>query len=103
MIDKCANPACNKPTVYLRSGVLYEVDTFITSHARQSTHFFWLCEACSHKYDLRFSEQMDPIVVPLHTPGVQHESESAYLRVQRIFVNQHPPGFMEATVDYADI
>lgn len=103
MIDKCANTACTERMVYLRSGVLYEVDILITSDTAHTTHFFWLCMSCSEKYDLRFSERGDPSLVPLDTPSAHDESTSDHRRIRRIFINQPPPGSTEATVDYADL
>ena len=52
MVNKCANPMCNKPLRYLREGriFVFEVqDDTIGSDGKRSRHMehYWLCGACS--------------------------------------------------------
>ena len=68
-----------------------------------NAYFYWLCESCSYKYDLQFSEQGVSGVVPINTQHSQHGSEPEHGLVRRIFINRPPPGFLEATVDYAGL
>ena len=42
-------------------------------------------------------------VVPINTQHSQHGSEPEHGLVRRIFINRPPPGFLEATVDYAGL
>lgn len=88
MIDKCANPQCNERLVYLRSGVLYAVDTLSASNPQPATHFFWLCEPCSIKFTLHFDGRSDPSVVPVRIHNLPYASESVHSRVQCIFMNR---------------
>jgi hypothetical protein len=100
MIDKCANPQCNERLVYLRSGVLYPVDTISASHSQQATHFFWLCEPCSIKFKLQFNDQIEPRVVPILTQNSPPESsESEYRRVRCIFINRQRSQTMDENDD----
>lgn len=89
MVDKCANPRCDEPLVYLRSGVLYAVDVRANPQMERTTHFFWICEPCSFKYKLLFDDKGQPNVVPITHRIFPYKSEPANSRVQRIFINRH--------------
>ena len=53
MTTKCANPACDHPFHYFRSGKIYLIDTvnsngaFRASNGTRGTEYFWLCGECS--------------------------------------------------------
>ena len=74
MLHKCANPACSTPFRSLREGKLFLAETFPTdlnSHfdgtrrkIRRREHF-WLCDACSCHYTLRFDPNLGMLTVPL--------------------------------------
>ena len=89
MVGKCANPQCDEPLVYLRSGVLYAVDVLTNPRSERATHFFWMCELCSLEYKLLFNGGGEPRVVPIATRIFPYESKSENIRVQRIFMNRH--------------
>ncbi len=86
MIDKCANPQCDEPLVYLRSG-LYAVDPHRDSQI-QRRHFFWLCGACCRKYKLQFREDDAPELVPVSAPDLPCSFGIEASQVRRIFINQ---------------
>lgn len=52
MMDRCANPACAKPLVYLREGRVFAFDVPAQSGGlgfKKTRHLehFWLCGACA--------------------------------------------------------
>jgi hypothetical protein len=52
MTTKCANPACDHPFHYFRSGKIYLIDMASASGAVRSNgargmEYFWLCGDCS--------------------------------------------------------
>ena len=53
MTTKCANPACNQPFHYFRSGKIYLIDmtpsggAFRSPMGSSGTEYFWLCGDCS--------------------------------------------------------
>ena len=52
MTSKCANPACDRPFHYFRSGKIYLIDMTSASGAlslngARGTEYFWLCGDCS--------------------------------------------------------
>jgi hypothetical protein len=52
MTTKCANPACDRPFHYFRSGKIYLIDMANSSAVRSSNgprevEYFWLCGDCS--------------------------------------------------------
>ena len=52
MMDRCANPACAKPLVYLREGRVFAFDVAVQSDGtgfKKTRHLehFWLCGACA--------------------------------------------------------
>ena len=68
MVDKCANPNCETTFKYSSSGRLFAFElrspnapckdvphTICEKHPSHATVCFWLCERCSHYYDLSFS------------------------------------------------
>ena len=62
MLDKCLNPECSRPFLYLRVGRLFRFERHPRSHintpepaavlGRNSSEFFWLCENCASRYTL---------------------------------------------------
>ncbi len=74
MLRKCANPACIVPFRSLREGKLflaetppYGLDTASDSHRKKlpRREHFWLCEACSAHFTLRFDNEQGMMTVPL--------------------------------------
>lgn len=73
MLHKCANPDCPVPFRSLREGKLFLVETFPSDIAtvngnrrkvRRREHF-WLCNACSGHFTLRFDSTLGMLTVPL--------------------------------------
>ena len=61
MLDKCLNPECSEPFLYLRVGRLFRFERRPRSGVdapeaavlgRTSWEFFWLCENCANHYTL---------------------------------------------------
>lgn len=72
MLHKCANPACTIPFRSLREGKLFLAETFPSDlngfegnrrKLRRREHF-WLCEACSAHFTLRFDPNQGMLTVP---------------------------------------
>jgi hypothetical protein len=82
MIDKCANPQCNERLIYLRSGVLYAVETYGSLGTPTGTHFYWICEECSSEYKLRFRDHGNPEVIPIDIPVVPDPSDLQSCKVR---------------------
>lgn len=73
MLHKCANPACSVPFRSLHEGKLFLAETFPTDlnavfdgSRRKLRHreHFWLCDACSLAFTLRFDAALGMITVP---------------------------------------
>jgi hypothetical protein len=73
MLQKCANPACSAPFRSLREGKLFLAENR-DSHAEDSgpsstrrlrREHFWLCDACSSYFTLRFDNDRGMMAVPL--------------------------------------
>ena len=73
MLHKCANPACTVPFRSLREGKLFLAETFPSKQSafdgnrrklRRREHF-WLCNACSCHFTLRFDPTHGMLTVPL--------------------------------------
>ena len=89
MLHKCANPACTVPFRSLREGKLFLAETFPTDlnaafdgnrrKLRRREHF-WLCDACSAHFTLRFDTTLGMLTVPLSERRV-HDSSPAPLAV----------------------
>ncbi len=73
MLQKCANPSCSAPFRSLREGKLFlaespppESDSLFSSPSRvRRREHFWLCQACSAQYTLRFDGQHGMLTVPI--------------------------------------
>jgi hypothetical protein len=74
MLRKCANPACTVPFRSLREGKLFLAETFplgpdlaLDGHRKKPPRreHFWLCEACSAHFTLRFDIVQGMMTVPL--------------------------------------
>jgi len=74
MLQKCANPSCTVPFRSLREGKLFLAETLpqdssqpFDGNRRKAAHreHFWLCEACSTQYTLRFDAESKMLTVPL--------------------------------------
>jgi hypothetical protein len=74
MLQKCANPACTVPFLSLREGKLFLAETCDSDlngpfdgsrrKLRRREHF-WLCDACSSHFTLRFDPHQGMLTVPL--------------------------------------
>jgi hypothetical protein len=81
MLHKCANPACPVPFRSLREGKLFLAETFPSDlstafdgsrrRLRRREHF-WLCNACSSHFTLRFDPTNGMITVPLSERASSH-------------------------------
>jgi hypothetical protein len=72
MIEKCANPACTATFRRLREGRVFikEIEADPTSDATRQprqTHYYWLCDSCSHTTTVIVEKRKGIRVVPLPT------------------------------------
>ena len=74
MLQKCANPTCTVPFRSLREGKLFLAETAppnvsatFESNRRKlpRREHFWLCDACSAHFTLRFDPTAGMLTVPL--------------------------------------
>src|SRR5271169_2563136 len=75
MLHKCANPVCTVPFRSLREGKLFLAETLPSDVSaafdgnrrklRRREHF-WLCDACSSHFTLRFDTTLGMLTVPLN-------------------------------------
>lgn len=74
MLHKCANPACPVPFRSLHEGKLFLAETFPsdlnaafdgTRRKLRRREHFWLCDACSMAFTLRFDTTLGMLTVPL--------------------------------------
>jgi len=55
MLNKCANPACSTPLIYLREGKIFMMDQSadpkfkIPVKSKGHVEHFWLCGPCSRR------------------------------------------------------
>jgi hypothetical protein len=73
MINKCANPSCSTPLVYLREGKIFMVETPsqpgvvgstpIGPKGQARVEHFWLCGPCSLSMTLTFDSTQGVQVV----------------------------------------
>lgn len=69
MVSNCANPECGKPLHYLRDGKIFLLQ-FRSADNKNTTkrvEHFWLCGACSAKYDVRQASTGVEVVPLAHT------------------------------------
>ncbi len=73
MLQKCANPTCTVPFRSLREGKLFLAETLPNPSdafdgnrrkLRRREHF-WLCDACSAHFTLRFDPTVGMLTVPI--------------------------------------
>lgn len=96
MIDRCANPACSKPLIYLRSGALYAVEAPVLAKASAVTRFFWLCESCSREFTLHVEGAGEPTVERSRYPP-NLERSLFQTRIRRVAFgrpNEQPPAVL---------
>ena len=74
MLHKCANPTCAVPFLSLREGKLFLAETFPadmntasegTRRKLNHREHFWLCDACSAHFTLRFDPTQGMLTVPI--------------------------------------
>ncbi len=74
MLRKCANPSCSVPFRSLREGKLFLAETCpsepegaVNGNRRKAPRreHFWLCQACSCHFTLRFDNEGGMMTVPL--------------------------------------
>lgn len=74
MLQKCANPSCTVPFRSLREGKLFlaeihpnQDDPHLNSNRRRAwrREHYWLCQACSSHFTLRFDTDHGMVTVPL--------------------------------------
>jgi len=81
MLHKCANPACTAPFRSLREGKLFLAETYPSEmngsfdgnrrKLRRREHF-WLCNACSAQFTLRFDSNLGMMAVPISERASPH-------------------------------
>jgi hypothetical protein len=81
MLRKCANPTCTVPFRSLREGKLFLAEIFFSDddeapanggrRKQPRREHFWLCQACSCHFTLRFDSKQGMLTVPLvgHSEG----------------------------------
>lgn len=113
MVTHCANPKCNAPLHYLRSGRLFRFElrpplqpcrdvpsTICAAKPARATVFFWLCESCARQFSLKFSPGQGIELIALQRRGkssTQAPSVAATTE-QRLHGVQHA-GFRQAHHD----
>jgi hypothetical protein len=90
MLHKCANPTCTVPFLSLREGKLFLAETCDSDQnvpldgsrrkVRRREHF-WLCDACSSHFTLRFDPNRGMLTVPLSGLAMTRLSPLAAARV----------------------
>jgi hypothetical protein len=77
MISKCANPACSAHFLYLHQGRVFRIlrrseesrgqqlGLDPTVKKREQVEFYWLCDACSQAWTIRYQEGSGVSVQPL--------------------------------------
>jgi hypothetical protein len=73
MLQKCANPACTVPFRSIREGKLFLAEnrnlqdrtSGVSSFRKLRREHFWLCDACSSHFTLRFDSDRGMMTVPL--------------------------------------
>lgn len=83
MLQKCANPSCTAPFRSLREGKLFLAEIHAAGAGLLSNggrlkewrrEHYWLCEACSSQFTLRFDAELGMVTVPL-----SHQLEPRFL------------------------
>ena len=77
MIATCANPACNIPFHYFRSGQIFMVeanDNHVdprsrTDHPKRRIEYFWLCGECATTMRLMRTTEGAVIICPVPRPS----------------------------------
>jgi hypothetical protein len=80
MLQKCANPACTVPFRSLHEGKLFLAEAFsghseapaIGRRKMPKREHFWLCQACSCHFTLRFDTDQGMLTVPLSQDSGPH-------------------------------
>lgn len=78
MLDKCANPSCSTPFIYLREGKVFMMEhkshsrvrpggPLLVKPASQVEHF-WLCGPCSAEMTVTYDRDHGVAVVPKQNP-----------------------------------
>jgi hypothetical protein len=68
MTTKCANPGCNHPFLYFRSGKIYLIDLAIsnvgsrTAQPSRGMEYFWLCGDCAQTMRVGLDRQGTVVV-----------------------------------------
>lgn len=81
MLQKCANPSCTVPFRSLREGKLFLAEIHpnhddshlnITRRRAWRREHYWLCQACSSHFTLRFDTDHGMVTVPLSASYEPH-------------------------------
>ena len=68
MTAKCANPGCNNPFLYFRSGKIYLIDMAVSgagsnpSQSGRGMEYFWLCGDCARTMRVGLDRQRTVVV-----------------------------------------
>lgn len=73
MLQKCANPTCSVQFRSLREGKLFLSELSVSDRNAPAgirrpprrREYFWLCQACSCHFTLRFDQEGAMLTVPL--------------------------------------
>jgi hypothetical protein len=67
MVSQCANPGCQEPFIYYRSGKLFAVPRENGDTPHGTVECFWLCQRCAESMALEFHQGDErPALVARH-------------------------------------
>jgi hypothetical protein len=82
MTAKCANPACDRPFHYFRSGKIYLIDmaswggAIRPSNGSRGSEYFWLCGDCSQNMRVTLdgcgAVKVESLSAPMPDPVARH-------------------------------
>lgn len=71
MTAKCANPSCNEPFHYFRTGKIYLIDAPVANsplNEKRMHEYFWLCGECSRSMRVAL-DQNGAVIVESDVPA----------------------------------
>jgi hypothetical protein len=70
LVSQCANPNCQEPFLYLRSGKLFAVPRRNGPPSQATIECFWLCQSCAESLIFEFAQDdQHPTLVSRHLFG----------------------------------
>jgi hypothetical protein len=99
MTAKCANPACNQPFRYFRSGKIFLIDLsdpYLRSpgeRTKREMEYFWLCGECSRSFCVVLDKD-GAVTIEQIVPANGRKSDSVPIEAQKT------PALLKGTRDY---